>query len=646
MNVELIKIFGVAVSEPNESVDFAKLNTDAVKKGYIVHPDACTKSVKKFIDELNVDYNSTFYKTFEDVLSKSRFELFIDQVCHYASTYGTGFQGEAWVPNNEYKDTQVFVFDKYKVITAVSVEEMCNKCLNLMYSGIAMKQETIDACVDFVYTAVVKKKFNKESIDIDKIQNREALVVMCSKFGMYPSNAISLFRYIVYAATNETLLIKNRTLIEKIKNSCNAFNFRYLTDREIVALSTIFFRYKPLFLAFKCTMNSPVINKIRRLAEKNHKPLKAGMLETMLNNDALALYALGEKFDTDKLNKEIENCTNFKLIRLLQTITEKTVVLMACFEDSINKKNGSVESKSMYIIRNGKVFFKNVYTQYSNDEIKNIVNVLGDIYNILKTKLVENLKTNITEGTTATYIPVEGLDIACPVSEKNFIGNYPNGTRYTLKDDNIFGIFWKNEWGTHDFDLSYQDIYGNRISWNSGYYDHRRKDGKNTIVYSGDMTDANPHATECIKFTKDVENGIFSINRYSGREGSKFEIFMSQSNKFDHNKIKTLPYMVDPNTIVFKSDCVSDKSQKMLGIVCDGNMYLSNLSVGNGIVANYSAAGPEDIYNIYVLKSKSVLYLYQILEEAGYKKVDDETKDENTIDFRNASKADIIALFS
>lgn len=640
MNIELIKIFGVAVSEPNESVDFAKLNTDAVKKGYIVHPDACTKSVERFIDELNVDYNSTFYKTFDDVLSKSRFELFIDQVCHYASTYGTDFQGEAWVPNKDYKDTQVFVFDKYKVITAVSMDEMCNKCLDLMYSGIAMKQETINACVDFVYTAVVKKQFNKENIDIDKIQNREALVVMCSRFEMYPNNAISLFRYIVYAATNETLLIKNKTLIEKIKNSCNAFNFRNLTEKQIVALSTIFFRYKPLFLAFKCTMNSPAINKIRRLAEKNHKPLKVGMLEAMLNADYLDAYASGKvNIDMGKLNAELENCTNFKLIRLIQTLVEKTVLLMACMEN-----NGIAENKNMYIVRNGKVFFKNSEMKYNPEHICNIINVLKTLKTALKNKLIENLKNNIEEGKTATYIPLEGLNIACPVSEKNFVGNYPNGSFYEVKDNNILGIFWKNEWGTRDFDLSFQDINGNRISWNTSYYNNG---GTNAdVVYSGDMTDASPHATECIKFRNTTQNGIFAINRYNGSEGSKFEMFMSQSEKFDHNKVKTLPYMVDPNTIVFKTECISDKAQKMLAILCDGKVYLSNLSVGNGIVANYNHTSPADIYNIYVLKSQTVLMMYQLLEEAGYKKVDDETKDENTIDFRTATKADIIALFS
>lgn len=640
MNTELIKIFGVAVSEPTEMLSFATVNTEAVKKGYIVHPDACTKSVLNFIREQNVDYNSTFYKTFEDVTSKSRFELFIDQVLHYASTYGTDYHGEAYVPNENYKDTIVFAFDKYKVITAVSKEEMCNKCLNLFYSGIALKQETIAACADFLFDCVAAKEFNSANIDVDKIQNREALVVVCSKFGKYPNNAISLFRYIVYVATNETLLIKNRNLIEKIKNSCNAFNFRNLTEKQIVALSTIFFRYKPLFLAFKCTMNSPVINKIRRLAEKNHKPLKVGMLEAMLNADYLDAYATGKvNIDVGKLNAELENCTNFKLIRLIQTLVEKTVLLMACMENK-----GVAENKNMYIIRNGKVFFKNSEMKYNPEQICNIINVLKTLKTALKSKLIENLKNNIEEGKTATYIPLEGLNIACPVSEKNFVGNYPNGSFYEVKDNNILGIFWKNEWGTRDFDLSFQDINGNRISWNTSYYNNG---GTNAdVVYSGDMTDANPHATECIKFRNTTQNGIFAINRYNGSEGSKFEMFMSQSEKFDHNKVKTLPYMVDPNTIVFKTECISDKAQKMLAILCDGKVYLSNLSVGNGIVANYNHTSPADIYNIYVLKSQTVLMMYQLLEEAGYKKVDDEIKDENTVDFRTATKADIIALFS
>ena len=640
MNTELIKIFGVAVSEPMEMLSFSLVNGEAVKKGYIVHPDACTKSVLNFIREQNVDYNSTFYKTFEDVTSKSRFELFIDQVLHYASTYGTDYQGEAYVPNEEYKDTIVFTFDKYKVITAVSKEEMCNKCLNLFYSGIALKQETILACADFLFDCVAAKEFNSANIDVDKIQNREALVVVCSKFGKYPNNAISLFRYIVYSATNETLLIKNRTLIEKIKNSCNAFNFRNLTEKQIVALSTIFFRYKPLFLAFKCTMNSPAINKIRRLAEKNHKPLKVGMLEAMLNADYLDTYATGKmNIDMGKLNAELENCTNFKLVRLIQTLVEKTVLLMACMEN-----NGIAENKNMYIIRNGKVFFKNSEMKYNPEQICNIINVLNTLKTALKSKLIENLKNNIEEGKVATYIPLEGLNIACPVSEKNFVGNYPNGSFYEVKDNNILGIFWKNEWGTRDFDLSFQDIHGNRISWNTSYYN--RGSNNSDVVYSGDMTDANPHATECIKFSNTTQNGIFAINRYNGREGSKFEMFMSQSKMFDHNKVRTLPYMVDPNTIVFKTECISDKAQKMLAILCDGKVYLSNLSVGNGIVANYNHTTPADIYNIYVLKSQTVLMMYQLLEEVGYKKVDDETKDENTVDFRTATKADIIALFS
>lgn len=649
MNTELIKFFGVAVSEPSEMLSFETVNTEAVKKGYIVHPDACTESVMKFINEINVDYNSTFYKTFDEVLSKSRFELFLDQIMHYATTYGTDFQGEAWVPNENYIETKNFVFDKYTVIKAVSTEEMYNKCLDVLYSGIALKQATMCAIVEYVCECFKNSDIIK--LDVDAIKNREALVVICHNLGIYPTNAISLFRYIVFDTTNESLLIKNRELITKIKFSSKMFDFNVLNTEQIEQLSTIFFRFKPLFLAFKNGSNSYTINKIRRLAEKNHKPLASGLLEKMLTADAFENYKTLTLSSDGKMKfeKAVGECTNFKLVRLIQLIKEKTVNLVGCIDFYNNSNGEAVDVKNMYIVRNGKVYFKDTKLSYTPFEISNIVTCLSYFYDTMYNKLVSNLKENIAEGETPTYIPFDALEIACPVSEKNFIGNYPNGTRYKLAEDNVFGIFWKGEWGTNDFDLSFSDVDGNTIAWNRSYYSRGRseKTGKKAIVYSGDMTMAQPHATECMKFTDEVPNGIFSINRFNGQENSKFEMFMAQTKVFDHNRVHLgLDYMVDPNTIVFKSECVSDKAQKMLGIICDKYLYLSNLSAGSRIIATFRNAKPADVYNIYVLKSKSVLYLYDVLKDAGYKEVTEEEKDDKTIDFRNASKADIIALFS
>lgn len=638
-NIELIKIFGVAVSAPAQSTQtlpFATLNREAVKKGYIIHPDACTESVKEFIDQVNTDYNSTFYKTFKDVTSRSQYELFIDQVFHYVSTYGTNFTEEAYVANENCKDTHKFVFDKYTVITAVTAEEMCKKCLDLLYSGIALKQETSYACIDFLYNSVSHNNFDVSNINFDEIKNREALIMMCDKFGKYPNNAMSLFRYIVYKTTGETLIIKNAKLIELIKYNAHLFDFSKLSDEQLIQLSTVFFRFKPLFLAYKTDANNKsIINRIRRLAKTHHEPMNVGLFEKFLNNVSLKSYASNTKlsdFLTRKITAEAEACTNFKLIRLLQLIAEKTVILVDCLEHA-----GAAEVKNMYVIRNGKVFFKNDVHTYTKHEIVNIISTLGDIRNILYNKLVENIKNNISKDKEATYIPINELELACPVSEKNFVGNYPNGSRYKLSPINIFGIYWRNEWGTRDFDLSFCDKNGKVFAWN-GRYTH-----DDNIVYSGDMTNADPCATECIRFSNEIENGVFSINRYNGYEGSKFEFFMSQSNEFDRNNQN---YMVDPNSIVFKSDCISDKSQKMLGVICNGYMYLNNLSVGNSIVADFKHASISDIYNIYVLKSQTTLMLYNVLEAAGYKKIADEEKTEDTIDFRTMTKADIIKLFS
>ena len=89
MYAELIDYFGKGiVSDELKKIDFAALNSKAVLFGYIIHPDCCNEAVDKWLDTLPMDYNATFYKEWDDVMSKGRFELFLDQILHYATTYG------------------------------------------------------------------------------------------------------------------------------------------------------------------------------------------------------------------------------------------------------------------------------------------------------------------------------------------------------------------------------------------------------------------------------------------------------------------------------------------------------------------------------------------------------------------------------
>ena len=85
MDIRLIGMFNAALSN-EKRLDFNMVNNEAMKRGFIVHPDACTQSVLDYLKTLDINVNATFYKEWSDILSKSRFELFIDQIIHYATT--------------------------------------------------------------------------------------------------------------------------------------------------------------------------------------------------------------------------------------------------------------------------------------------------------------------------------------------------------------------------------------------------------------------------------------------------------------------------------------------------------------------------------------------------------------------------------
>ena len=102
MNTKLIKLFNVALVENIVSKDmFKTVNQLASRVGYFVHPDVCNEFVLAFLKEQTINPNATFYKNWEDVTSKTRLELALDQVFHYLTTYGTDFAlGNGYVSND------------------------------------------------------------------------------------------------------------------------------------------------------------------------------------------------------------------------------------------------------------------------------------------------------------------------------------------------------------------------------------------------------------------------------------------------------------------------------------------------------------------------------------------------------------------
>jgi hypothetical protein len=302
------------------------------------------------------------------------------------------------------------------------------------------------------------------------------------------------------------MIVKNRLFRNKIKANTDKSDkiFMSLSDNQMIALSEVFNRYKEVFLAFKTQFSRTTINKIARLSKKYHKPMPKNFW-----NDVLAL-------DVDVaihyLNEELSKASNFRLVQIMQTIRERLLMY----------NNGEYK---LYVIRNGKIFVEpnttkiDITNKNMCSHVNRELNKLSVIYNMCRTQLVNNLKTKAC----AVKFPAH-YNLMCPTSEKNFIGDIPMGTSINLGANNVLGIYWRNDWGTRDFDLSYVGVDGTRVSWCQSYYDKNHN-----IIYSGDITNAPNGANEVLYFKdNNIPNGIVSINRFNGNAGSKYRIFFGK----------------------------------------------------------------------------------------------------------------------
>lgn len=613
MDIHLIEYFGVALKEADKlSADrHNELLKLAAKTGYIVHPDCCNSSVLRWLRTKDVNMNSTFYKTWDDVTKRSRFQLYIDQIVSYAINYGMG--GNFNMNDGDY--SLVPDIRKYKVILPVTERELFEKCRDVLYSGIALKDATSSALCNFV-ASLYKKYFNLGLISVDFIKNKEAQVKICDTLKIVPNDKFNLLRYMVYKSIGSAVLIKDKATIYKIEKhaSGSAFDMSKLSKENIEDLSSIFYRFKPIFLAFKkqMTTNHAVVNKIRKLAKVNHRPLITGFWESVVNKP-VSLETLQKRLETDRP-------TNFKLITVIQSIRENRLLF------------GAQSRYKMYIVRNGKVWVDQL-------ENPNIIDTKYDWWDILEEVLYKTLVERLKEKACTVKFPTD-LNLTCPTSEKNFVGNIPFGSNYNMTEHNMVSVYWKNEWGTNDFDLSFTDYSGMKVGWNSAFYNRNHN-----VIYSGDMTNADPEAAEVIYFKKGCPNGMIKINRYWGEPNSKFIFSVAQ------NEVSTLPhnYIVDPNTIKFQTEVVSGaKMEQMLGFVNDNRLYICTFDTNNARVSGASTmAKDEDIAEILNRKCRSFVDLKKLLLDAGFKERKRGTK-ENPIelDLTDLKKDTLIDLFA
>jgi len=424
----------------------------------------------------------------------------------------------------------------------------------LLGCGVALSQESLDNLM------IIIEDLKFDSDMINNIKNRELKSKLYEHFGLCPSEPVEYLRFIVHKLTGESLLIKNDDLINKIKSSSGIRNklFQSVLDdlykKAPDDLASIFFRFKPIFLALKSISDDKgFFNRLRKKADKIHKP----MPEDFLNS--VTAHIKNGNLDIDRLSKKLDGAVIFRKIRLAYALNFR----LNCPESIV------------YKVRNGKGWA----TEFGWDgDYKTTSTALS----MVKESISDSIRHNV-EGKNI-YIP-SCIHYALPATEKQFIGNLPNGSYASSVKSLVFGIHWYNNDDRRvDLDLSLLSSEG-KIGWDGSY-----RQGCD-ILFSGDITDPGKNGASELFYIKKGMAGcnIVMVNDYNHIENSpvpcKFFVADEKPKKLKNN------YMVDPNNIVLKSDLKIEKKQNILGLLAnvdgENRIYFNNTSVGKSISSSF-----------------------------------------------------------
>ena len=479
-------------------------------------------------------FNKHFHRTWAKIADADLDTLVLEQLIHYFSTYGLeALVGQAapMLPAEKFVPEYMManVPNKFTVIRVVSYEtakELFEQKITAVQKPNIVETRMINDILEYYNNQGDYPKINTKDIP-----SFEVMCMYCMIGGITPSDPQTFLRCVIYLATGSTLIIKNKKTIDEIKRSMS-YNLKsydkileMFANADLKSLSTIFLRYKPLFLAFKASNElKPTINKIRRLARTNHRPLPD---VTVAN--------------ATKLVKEnrLPDVAN-----LINKMSLRNVIKL--YNYSLNASSDCTDV--IYNIRSGKTFTTDrAIDKKSADTLKGMC--MGSII----AKLDQRFKGK------KFYIP-KTVHYKVPVSEKQMIGSIPYGTTIEPEekgDTLCISIAWENFEGHRtDIDLHLQSVNG-CFGWNSNYRSDDTGNSRFTrdeVLYSGDMTDATNGATETMRVNANSENLFLAdVNLYSGSEKCPFKVFLSAGEDFrdrtsgmvDISKALTTPIQLD-----------------------------------------------------------------------------------------------------
>lgn len=616
MKKEILRLFKGYLGKKSQEV-----NEKALKYGLLIPTTADEEVVKEAIELYGKDgekWNSTFHKDFEIVRNAPIEDLIAQQIIHYITTYGFESLGLydselVYLPKEKLEIPELDV-DNLELITIrpLTEEELTEKLMILLTSGIALSEQTIKDIM------VLSDFIDKDRFD--EIKNKEIKTTLYEKYNIMPKNPEEFLRYLIFKTTGSTLKIQSKELIHQIKNSDKqiAFNMliSYISRNGYKKLSSIFLRNKNLFLAFKIKKEDNysdkvrkemnyMINRLRKEAKENHKPLKKNILDCLTDENVV--------ININELEKELDNITIFRELRILNGMKYRL------------EGSNSIVHK----IRNGKSYVRTLGNKTSsyNQHIQ-------FRYDVVYNHLIERLKEKV-EG-KSIYIP-QNIEYAVPTTEKQFGGNIPDGSYLEVPrtDNMVYGVYWKNiangksqprfygeetyQQGEERVDLDLKQMNKSEVfGWDASY-----RSSTSDILFSGDMTDAKlpKGASELFYVGQNYGHGAFliTLNMYTANsQDVQFEFVIAKATHKPENRVY---YTLDPNNILEKIDMVvkKDERQKVVGFITIGDtirFYFNDFTAGASVRTsrqNNITMGAFDYLQAY---SKTQLKLKDILKDA------------------------------
>lgn len=617
MKIEILRLFKSYLGE-----NVNDINKDALKYGLIIPTSADKEVVEAAIELYGKDgqkWNETFHKDFEIVKNAPILDLVSQQILHYLTTYGFEELGifckdTVYIPKEEISIPDLDIEDiEMIVIKPITEDELSNKIEILVNSGIALSKQSVEDIL------VLSDYINSDNYD--NIKNREVKVRLYDKYQVTPKNPEEFLRFLIFKLTDSTLKIQNSEMIYRLKNSDKQKTLNlldnYIKNNGYEKLSSIFLRNKKLFLSLKTKDKryiriNTIINKLRKLANKYHKPLKKNVLDCLTDRNV--------NVDFSELAKALENITIFREIRILNGILYRL----------------SNNENIVYRIRNGKSFVSKVE---DNDE--NYTNRLNQLADYIKRHLLYRLSQKVSGK--VIYIP-NNITYAAPTSEKQFSGNIPQGSYISVPRNSnfVYGVHWNNlsgepkkgYYGEIDgiyeerVDLDLKQMNKNEVfGWDASYRDDNRN-----ILFSGDMTDAPlPNgATELFYVNQNYGCGAFliTLNMFTNNSTEvPFEFVIAKEEKSSNIR---RGYVLNPNNIIEKIDMVikNTERQKNVGLIVISDeirFYLNDFSIGSSCRTSSRTPitmGAFDYMQTYI---KTQLKLNDLLIDAGALVIDTPT---------------------